>query len=159
VIKKKHLSKEKLLLKIASYCAYQDRCFSEIETKLQEYDVSQEDKKELIDYLQDNNYLDETRFAKSVVRGKFNYKKWGRNKIKAFLFAKKIDSSDIELGLKEIKPQEYFLTLLNLAEAKKEKLAFKELDQFNEKQKLIAYLSQKGYEFDLISNALQEIYQ
>ena len=111
---KKQISPSKLLVKLASFCAYQERCFLDVERKLDDYELSQNERQELIDYLIKEKYIDETRFAKSVVRGKFNFRKWGRNKLKAYLFSKRIDTGDVSKGLKEINEQDYFLACLGL---------------------------------------------
>jgi len=155
---KKFISPQKLLVKLASFCAYQERCFLDIERKLDDYELSENDRQELIDYLIKEKYIDESRYAKSVARGKFNFRHWGRNKIRAYLFSKRIDQNDVSKALREIKEQDYFMTCLRLVESKKEKLRNKELSEFDEKQKVIASLSQKGYEFDVINKAIGEVY-
>ena len=156
-MKKKQISKDKLLLKLLSYCAYQDRCLYEVSQKIHNYDISPDEEQEIVDQLIQEKYLDETRYAKSVARGKFNYKKWGRNKIRAYLASKRIDITDIHLALNEINEQAYLIACIDLVEAKIEKLAPKDLNEFERKQKVIASLSQKGYEFDVIERALKEL--
>ena len=158
MFQKKIISPQKLLLKLASFCAYQERCLFDIEKKLNDYELGEHDKETIIEYLQKEKYLDEARYAKSVVRGKFNHKHWGRNKIRAYLFSKTIGEHEVRSALKEIKEQDYFLTCLKLVESKKNKLSVKELPEFEERQKIVASISQKGYEFDVIDKALKELY-
>lgn len=155
---KKIISPEKLLIKLASFCAYQERCFQDVSRKLNDYDLTEDERQELLNYLIKEKYINESRYAKSVVRGKFNFRHWGRNKLKAYLFSKGIDQMDISKALNEIKEPDYLLACIKLVESKKEKLVLKELSEFDEKQKIIASLSQKGYEFDVINKALGEVY-
>lgn len=155
---RKIISPQKLLVKLASFCAYQERCVQDVERKLNDYELSPDERQDLIDYLIKEKYIDESRYSKSVVRGKFNFRHWGRNKLKAYLYSKGIDNAHIQKGLKEIKEPDYLLTCIKLVESKKEKLSPKELSEFDEKQKIIASLSQKGYEFDVINKALSEVY-
>ena len=76
--------------KIVNYCVYQDRCHAEVEQKMKEFLLIPEAKEEILLYLIKENYLNEERFTRSYVRGKFYIKKWGRNKIKVNLLQKGI---------------------------------------------------------------------
>ena len=62
--------------KLKQYCSYQDRCHNEVEKKLKTFDVISEVKEQIISNLISENYLNETRFCKSFVRGKFKIKNW-----------------------------------------------------------------------------------
>lgn len=135
--------------KLAKYCAYQDRCHWEVENKLNEFFIIPEARDEIIIYLIQNNYLNEERFAKSFVRGKFNQKNWGRIKIKSELKKKRIPPKLIETALKEIDADQYEMTLEKLFQKKKESLK-SERESFKKKAKITSYLLQKGYESDLI---------
>jgi regulatory protein len=147
---KKQLSKNKLFLKLCSYCAYQERCFSEIELLINKYEISEEDKNELLGDLIAQKFIDELRYAKSVARGKFNFKAWGKIKIRFHLRGKGISDSHIQKAFLEIDKKAYLDKCEMLIAKKKSDLAHKELDEFTLKQKLIAYMSQKGFEFDVI---------
>ena len=96
---KKQISQSKLLLKLTSYCAYQERCLYDIHQQLNKYELTEEQKEQAIDYLYQEKYLDELRYAQSFTRGKFQFKSWGKNKIKAHLKAKGISDLEIELSL------------------------------------------------------------
>lgn len=140
--------------KLAKYCAYQDRCHWEVENKLNEFHLIPEGRDEIIIYLIQNNFLNEERFAKSFVRGKFNQKNWGRIKIKSELKKRKIPSKLIDIALKEINSEDYFSRLEELFEKKKETLK-SERESFKKKAKIRSYLLQKGYESDLILELLR----
>lgn len=93
-------------------------------------------------------FLNEERFARSFVRGKFRIKKWGRNKIKQELKFREISAPLIKIAFTEIDEEIYLSTLSELAEKKLNLI--KELDPIKRKKKLINYLLQKGYEPQLI---------
>lgn len=135
--------------KLAKYCAYQDRCHWEVENKLREFNLIPEAKDEIIIYLIQNNFLNEERFAKSFVRGKFNQKSWGRIKIKSELKKRQIPQKLIDAALKEIDAEAYFSRLEELFQKKKESLK-SERESFKKQAKIRNYLLQKGYESDLI---------
>lgn len=135
--------------KLAKYCTYQDRCHWEVENKLNEFFIIPEARDEIIIYLIQNNYLNEERFARSFVRGKFNQKNWGRIKIKSELKKRKIPQNLIQTALQEIDENEYQSTLEELFQKKKASLK-SERESFKKKAKIQNYLLQKGFELDLI---------
>ena len=59
-------------LKLESWCAYQDRCSSEVILKLKSFELSSDQEQKLIDYLTLNRFLDDQRYADSIVSGKFS---------------------------------------------------------------------------------------
>ena len=144
----KSFTVEEALQKLMHYCAYRDRSQKEVETKLDEMRMIPEAKEKIIVSLMQENFLNEERFARSFVRGKFRIKKWGRIKIKQELKKKEISTPIINLGLSEINEEEYFKTLEEIA-AKKLNL-IKESNAFKKKKKLMNFLLQKGYESHLI---------
>ena len=137
--------------KLAKYCAYQDRCHWEVENKLKEFFVIPEAKDEIIIYLIQNNFLNEERFTKSFVRGKFNQKNWGRIKIRSELKKRKIPIKMIESALKEIDEDQYQSTLVDLFEKKKNALK-SERESFKKKLKIQNFLLQKGFERENIQS-------
>jgi|SRR5690554_1190223 len=140
--------------KIEAWCAYRDRCHHEVYNKLRDFGLDDEDTNALLSHLIEYQFLDEQRFADSFVSGKHRMKKWGRNKIVAHLKQKRIPSKCIESALKEIDPDEYYSTLCDLAERKwKSKIG----SDFEIKIKVQRYLANKGYEFDLIYSALEDL--
>lgn len=106
-----------ILTKLARYCAYQERCISEIKQKIQELD-SEADHSIYIQWLQENNYLNENRFIGLFIRSKFNQKKWGRGKIQFELRKKGISDSDIQAHWDEIAEADYSEALKVLLEKK-----------------------------------------
>ena len=146
---------EEALQKLMHYCAYRDRSQKEVENKLDEMRMIPEAKEKIIISLMQENFLNEERFARSFVRGKFRIKKWGRIKITQELKKKEISSPIIKLGLSEIKESDYIKTLYELAEKKEEKIT--EPNSFKKKKKLADHLLRKGYESSLVFNCVNEI--
>ena len=100
------------------YCSYQERCVWEVKNKLFEWKVRPEVAREIIKALEEENYLDEERYARVFAGGKFRIKKWGRNKISAELRARRIPELIIQIGLDEIDDHEYIRILRQLIEKK-----------------------------------------
>jgi len=149
------LSQEIAYEKLKRYCAYQDRCHSEVRTKLLSLKIYGDDLEEVITELIKQDYLNEERFARSFTRGKFRLKKWGRNKIKQHLYAKRISAYCIKKGMEEIEEEEYLDTLRDLMHKKIEQRP--ELAKLIRKDKTIKYAVSRGYESGLIFKVVKEL--
>lgn len=154
-MKSENLSEEQIIKKLESFCAYRERCESEIKQKLYQWNVGEKEIDFYINYLKENNFLNEERFAVAFARGKFNIKSWGKRKIIQELQLKRIDSKKIRQSIEHIDEGFYFLRLQDLLEKKIKTI--KESDTFKKKQKLLLYATQKGYEMDLINTVLKEM--
>lgn len=140
-----------ILKKLEQYCAYQERCHSEVRGKLLELGSRGLALEELIAQLIADDFLNEERFAMAYAGGKFRIKKWGRIKIKQQLKAKGISDYLIQKALKQIDASEYFGTLVSLLNKKMELLSKEHHSK--RKPKLIRFLQTKGYETPLILEA------
>lgn len=141
--------------KLEYFCTYRDRCISEVEAKMSEYGLIREAKDELLMQLIRDKFLDEERFARSFVRGKFGIKKWGRHKIIAALRQKKVSEPCIRLGLSEIDDQKYIETLREIALKRMAK--HRSLSEFHRRGKSAAHLIQKGFEADIVWDIIREL--
>lgn len=143
------------LAAIQHYCAYQERCHSEVRNKLWELNFRGEEIEEALSVLISENFLNEERFARSYSRGKFNINHWGRKKIVQALKQKQVSEYCIKKGLQEIDDTKYIETLRLLLRKKWEELK-KERLGYIRKQKVQRYLLQKGFENELITELLKE---
>ncbi|SDK69100.1 regulatory protein [Catalinimonas alkaloidigena] len=134
--------------RIARYCAYQERSPKEVRDKLRSYGLTSQEVEELTDRMIDENYLHEARFAEAYAGGKFRLKKWGRVRIRMGLRQHGIADSLIEESLAALDAVDYRATLQQLAQKKAASLTAEE--PLLRKQKLVAYLLNKGYEPDLV---------
>ena len=145
-----------VLEKLQNFCAYRDRCHSEVQEKLDKYHLEQDQELFIYQKLIGDNFLNEERYVNSFVSGKFRLKKWGKQKIKQALKQKKINAKLIDRGLSQINQQEY-LSVLNELFLKKFN-SYKE-KEYIAKQKTIRYLMQKGYEYSNIQIVIEDIKQ
>ncbi|MDO6392366.1 regulatory protein RecX [Pontibacter sp. BT731] len=153
--KQKTYTPKEALIKAAAYCAYQERTQQEVRTKLYTYGLEPDDVEEIIVRLGQEKMLDEERYAQAYVRGKYGLKKWGRRKIVQGLKAKGISEYCIKQGLKEIDYDVYEQNLQQLLE--KKNATEKEKNPFARRQKLSYYLMSKGYESDLVQDAIKKL--
>ena len=134
--------------KLESYCAYQVRCHKEVSQKLRDLGMIPQAIDPIISQLIQENYLNEERFAQSFARGKFNIKKWGKNRIVNELKFRGISIYNIKTALKEIDDSQYTETLDALA--KKRLAQIKENNLQKKKKKLADYLLYRGWESHLV---------
>lgn len=136
------------------YCVYQDRCHKEVEDKMREFLLIPEAKEELLLFLISEKYLDEERFTRSYIRGKFHLKNWGKLKIKQHLKHKGISEKLILRCWDEIDSEAYRKELQRQYQNYFAKT--KGLKEYQRHQKTIRYLLTKGYEYEFIVNTLNE---
>jgi regulatory protein len=139
---------EEAMRTLEGYCAFQERSHQEVEKKLAAMQLIPAAKEQIISHLLQQDFLNEERFAKSYVRGKFSQKKWGRIKIVQGLKRRQISSYNIQTALKEIDENTYLDTLKTLADKKWPLI--RETDVYKKRNKLSRFLLSKGYESTLV---------
>jgi regulatory protein len=100
-----------------------------------------------------DNFLNEERFAKAYVQGKFRQKGWGRIKIKQGLKFKKLPDGLIKKALQTIDGDDYIAMLTKVLNKKASLLT--EKDNYKRRYKLQQYAMSRGYESDLIGDVLK----
>lgn len=151
----KHFSVQEATKKMERYCAYQERCHKEVLEKLRNMKMIPEAIDQIVGHLIQENYLNEERFAKSFARGKFNVKKWGKNRIVRELQLRDISAFNIKSALKEIHNEAYLETFDELA--KKRLGQIKETNPLKRKKKLADYLLYRGWESHLVYDKINEL--
>ncbi|MCW3170526.1 RecX family transcriptional regulator [Chryseobacterium sp. 09-1422] len=150
---KKLFTFEETKQKLVNYCVYQDRCHAEVEQKMREFVLIPEAKEEILLYLMKENYLNEERFTRSYIRGKFNIKHWGKTKIKIHLKQKGITEKLINRCYDEIHEDDYLKTVKRLYENYESKL--KGLKDYQKRSKTITYLRSRGFEYEVILQVIE----
>jgi len=150
---KKLFTFEEIKLKLANYCVYQDRCHAEVEQKMREFVLIPEAKEDILLFLMKENYLNEERFTRSYIRGKFYIKSWGRTKIKMNLKQKGITEKLISSCFDEIDEADYLNTINKIYENYESKL--KGLKEYQKKAKTIKYLLSRGFEYEFILQVIE----
>ena len=151
----KPLTPDQILDKMAKYCGYQERCMKDVRDKLKTFDLPQEEKDKILDYLLDNRFVNDERFAKSFVRGKVNQSGWGLNKIRFHLVHKGIAKEIIDEALEQTDEEVYRQRLIDILRLKAKSV--KAETEFEKKHKLAAYAMQKGFEGSLVWEVLKEV--
>lgn len=142
--------------KIENYCAYQERCHKEVVQKLQSMHMIPEAIDTIVVHLLQHNFLNEERFVKAFVSGKFRIKKWGKQRITIELKQKDISKSIITSALKTINDVTYLNTFHALAEKKANSI--KDTNPFKKKKKLADYLLYRGWESHLVYDKVNDLF-
>ncbi len=153
---KKYYTVEEATRKLEKFCVYQDRCHKEVTQKLKDMGMIPLAINQIVAHLIEHNFLNETRFAKAFCRGKFNQKKWGKQRIIRELKHRNISSYNIKLALQEIPEDQYLKTFEILVNKRLEQLTY-ETNIQQKRKKLANYLLYRGWESHLIWEKTSQI--
>lgn len=151
----KPLTPDQVLDKMAKYCAYQERCVKDVRDKLKTFEIPEKEKTKILDYLIDNRFVNDERFAKAFVRGKVNQSGWGLNKIRFHLMQKGIDKEIIAEALGQTDEEVYRQRLIDILKTKSKTV--KAVNDYEKKRKLAAYAMQKGFEGSLVWSVVKDL--
>ena len=143
-----------VLDKMAKYCAYQERCVKDVTDKLKTFELSEKERNEILNYLIDNRFVNNKRFAMAFVKGKINQSGWGLNKIRFHLMQKGIAKETIDEALESFDEEAYRKRLHDVLSSKAKTV--KAANDFERKRKLAAYAIQKGFEANLVWEVIKE---
>jgi regulatory protein len=141
--------------KLEHYCAYQERCHQEVVNKLRGMKMIPQAIDVILVHLIQHNYLNEERFAKTYVRGKLRFKKWGKRRLTSELKKKDISKININQALTEIDNTEYVEIFNDLAEKRLNSL--REKDKYQKKRMLADYLLYRGWETYMVYDKVNEL--
>ena len=154
-MKKSTYTVEEAKKALERFCAYQERCHIEVERKLDQMNMIPAAKELIILHLHQEDYLNEERFARSFIRGKFNQKGWGKLKINNELRLRNVSEQNMLKAWTEVDHEAYLETLDALIQKKYASL--KEEDHWIKKNKVYKYLRSKGYESEFIQERLKQM--
>lgn len=151
------MSYDRALEKAMRYCSYQERCQLDLTNRFIAWNVEKKDWDKILDYLIDENFLNEARYVEAFIRGKFRIKRWGKNKIKVGLINKRVFDEGLFIKTfdAEIEESDYLQTITELIE--KKGLLITEEDPIRKRDKIYRYMLSKGYESELVSKELNLI--
>ena len=141
---KKELSAEEARLKAEAYCSLSEHCKSEVLGKLQQWGAPEKTWEAILNHLEKERYVDESRYATFFVRDKYRFNQWGRIKIAQALRMKHIPSACIDEAMEEIDEQEYLNILTSLL--KKRVRSIKASNDYERNGKLVRFAAGHGYE-------------
>lgn len=128
----------------------------EVRLKLKENGFAEDVIDKVLDILEKEEYLNDKVYCEIFIEDKKKLNGYGKNKIKSLLIQKGISKNIFEDFLNEFEYDEEFDNALKMG-IKKLELLSNEEDNFKKKQKVINYLTYRGFGFDVINDVLKEI--
>ncbi|MFZ1497887.1 MAG: regulatory protein RecX [Saprospiraceae bacterium] len=153
--KKKRLTPQQALEKLRSYCAYQERCHTEVRTKILSLGVWGSDLEEIIATLVQEDFLNEERFAKLYAGSKFRVKHWGKIRIQQELKLRHISDYCLKKAMLEIDEVSYLAKIDWLLKKQWKEVA--DYSDFERKQRTVQHVIRKGYEPNLVWEMFEAI--
>lgn len=146
---------EQMLFKASAYCATAEHCEADVREKLRTWTCAPEHIDKIIDYLQQENFLNEQRYCNAFVRDKFRFNQWGKTKIAIMLRAKNIAEETIAEAIDQIDDETYQQTVTTLLQTKLKGLKYR--DEYDRKAKLIRFAQGRGFEYGIIAAAIEQL--
>lgn len=148
-------SKDEALTKMSMLCAESEKCKSDIADKLKRHGLSSEDIESILDYLENERFIDEARYSKFFAKDKYKFAKWGRKKIEYALKMKRIPVDYIKEALEEIPDDAYEETMMAALASKFRTIKFQ--NRYDAKGKLFRFAASRGYESSVALDAIDKI--
>jgi regulatory protein len=134
-----------ILERLRYLCSKSEKCKRDIADKLRSWNFEGDGDK-IAEKLQSEGFINEERYALSVVNDKIRFSKWGKAKVRYFLKGKGIDESIIENALENFNIDYEGIVEKELGKKLK---SIKEPDKFKKMQKLLSFAFQRGYDSEL----------
>ncbi len=149
------MEKNKALAKAMEFCARSEKSIKDTKLHLSSIGAKADQMDDIIDQLLNEGFIDEHRYAQAFVTDKYRFNSWGRKKISHQLSAKGIPSNLINEALDTLDPDEYYKHLKEQLEKKSGSI--KGGSYYEKKAKLTRFAAGRGYEMDLIFDAIDEL--
>jgi regulatory protein len=150
----RQLTYEQVLTRATSLCSASEYCIHDINEKLYRWGISNTDSERIIDYLLDEKYIDEARYAQAYTNDKLRFSHWGRIKIKSMLRMKHISDRDINNALDNISEEEYESILRDIIKGKAKSEG--DAEDYASRAKIIRFALQRGFEMGEITKFISE---
>lgn len=151
---KKPMKPEAATIRLEDLCARSEQCTGDLRRKLSQWGITPGDTEKIIQHLSENRYVDDYRFARAFVRDRYRFAGWGRQKIIAGLYAKRLTKDAIEQALTEIDMRQYAAIAFRAIATKLRQLP-KEMERRDKQQRLMRFAAGRGYEVSLIIKILE----
>ncbi|MDR2847721.1 MAG: recombination regulator RecX [Bacteroidales bacterium] len=136
------------------YCSRKEYSSAEMKKKILSWGCPPDDAGTVIDYLVENQYLDNRRYAEAYVNDKLRFAKWGRIKINYMLQMQGVEKETIQETLAHIDLDKYRQRLQE--ELSKKRKGMKAAQPAEIRAKLFRFAASRGFEPDIIQQAIND---
>lgn len=153
---KRTVTPAQALTRLEDLCAKAERCTHEMRQKMRLWQIAPADAEAIIDRLTRGRFVDDARFARSVVHDKVAFERRGRLYLRQYLAVRRISATTIANALAEIDEDVYRNNLLHILKVRlqsKPELA----STFEGRTKVYRYGVSRGYEPALVAETLKSL--
>ncbi len=140
---------------LAALCARGEHSTGEMDEKMRRWGIDEEARQRVIDYLVDNQFIDDERFCRAYVNDKVRYDHWGRRKIEQGLWQKGVADNIQRRVLDEVPTELYEEALLPMMQSKWPTI--KADTDYERSMKLIKWAMGRGFEMDIIRRCVDRM--
>lgn len=151
MIKEKDIAGQ-AIRKLAAECSKSEHCSGEMLEKMRRWKLTEEQQAQVMAYLIENKYVDDTRYARLYVRDKLRFNKWGPRKIEQGLWAKHVDEAVYRPFIDEVTVEEWQEVLAPLLKVKRRSMS--DAAGYEARMKLVRYAMGRGFTMDVIERCL-----
>ncbi len=146
------------LRKAQQLCSKQEKSKWEISQKLKSWDASENEVADILEILENENFINEERYANAYANDKLKFNHWGRVKIEYELKTKQLHHKYIDNSLSQLNEKEYQNILDNELIKKYKELQPKESNKYQINNKLARFAINKGFESELVFNRIKVLF-
>lgn len=145
---RKNITEQEALLKLTALCSGAEHCRQEMQEKLLRWGITEDAQQRILDYLEDERYINDERFARGFIHDKMEYNGWGRRKIEQALWLKRIPKDVSKPLLDDISNEKWAERLHPIIASKRRMVKADSAYEMN--QKLYRFALSRGFSFDVI---------
>ncbi len=140
------------LAALTKLCAAAEHSSREMEDKLRRWNIPDDAVTRILNYLHEEQYVDDTRFCRAFIEDKRLNNGWGQRKIEQALYLKGIPRSISDPLFREVTEEQWQEILVPLLRQKAKTVNAK--DDYERKMKLIRFAMTRGFSYDQAQEAL-----
>lgn len=145
---RKQKAPEQALLQLTALCSQGEHCLEEMQTKLQRWGIMGEEQQRILNYLVDEGYVSHERFCRAFIHDKMEYNGWGRRRIEAALWQKRIPRTISDTIFADITTEQWVEHLRPLLAVKRRSV--KGDNEYDISRKLTRFALSRGFSFEEI---------
>lgn len=156
---KRELTTEQICAKAMAYCSLAEHCAHEVRDKVIAWGGTVEQAELIIAYLEQEKYINETRYARAYAHDKVTLQHWSKQKVQMMLRSKGISDVCVREALEQLNEDSYLSELSELISRKmaaiEREAERKGWDEEAPRGRLMRFLLGKGYRYNEIEEALK----
>src|SRR5688572_2764124 len=149
------MTNSEILNRIMKFCADAEKCTHDVISKLEKWETEPTAIPVILKKLRDENFLDDSRYAKTYTAEKAGTDRWGKIKIENKLRQKNINESFIQTALKEIDDKKYTAGLHELLRNKYREVKSGVVEA--DTKRVLMFALSRGFEEELINDWMDNL--